>query len=441
MPSSIMSRVSSVRSKVSDTIQKVKKKAKNTVKSITSAASADERKLPLPELRRRSAYTLVSREVDDDIKATWKSEIYQFFDSNVVTKKDDNGRTFQQFSCTALGGCKKHSGFKGVHWYQTKLDGEPASDCSSTSNPKKHAETCWGKDVVKACLAGSCIVNLLDNYNGRLSLQRMPGLPQIIGPLLHGRFIFNTRASHLSFYSMFLRSPSLTLAKFLLVNLMRCWSVLVYSTSAHSHHPILAWVGDNAMVNDTQNTALGNSAHNTFWPENHVHCFTHTLNLGVKSFLCPFQPPIKKKGTAAIDDDDSDMDDGDMDSELSLELDDNESLPDLADASDTESMVDEEDQDAWDQMDEADKADMLAQTKAAKSVISQIRNFSFALVHSTAKALSACKAKKMAVRLLPRDVHTRWNSTYDMLVVAVQYKEVRAVRQRLGNYRGLGLHT
>ncbi|KAJ7859671.1 hypothetical protein B0H14DRAFT_2350989, partial [Mycena olivaceomarginata] len=145
-------------------------------------------------------------------------------------------------------------------------------------------------------------------------------------------------------------------------------------------------------------------------------------------FLRPFQPPVKKKGTAAIDDDNSDMDNDDMDSELSLELDDDESLPDLADVSDTESMVDEEDQDAWDQMDEADKADMLAQTKAAKSVISRICNFSFALVHSTTKSLpawrTACKAKKMAMRLLPRDVRTCWNSTYDMLVVAVQYKEV-----------------
>jgi hypothetical protein len=37
---------------------------------------------------------------------------------------------------------------------------------------------------------------------------------------------------------------------------------------------------------------------------------------------------------------------------------------------------------------------------------------------------TACKAKKMAVQLLPHDVRTRWNSTYNMLVVAVQYKEV-----------------
>ncbi|KAJ7831096.1 hypothetical protein B0H13DRAFT_1582379, partial [Mycena leptocephala] len=58
----------------------------------------------------------------------------------------------------------------------------------------------------------------------------------------------------------------------------------------------------------------------------------------------------------------------------------------------------------------------------------QVRKFSFALVHSTTKALpawrSACGTKNMAVRLLPRDVRTRWNSTYDMLVVAVQYKDV-----------------
>ncbi|KAJ7896332.1 hypothetical protein B0H14DRAFT_2315181, partial [Mycena olivaceomarginata] len=57
-----------------------------------------------------------------------------------------------------------------------------------------------------------------------------------------------------------------------------------------------------------------------------------------------------------------------------------------------------------------------------------ICNFSFALVHSTTKSLpawcTACKAKKMAMRLLPHDVRTHWNSTYDMLVVAVQYKQV-----------------
>ncbi|KAJ7200117.1 hypothetical protein GGX14DRAFT_372475 [Mycena pura] len=58
----------------------------------------------------------------------------------------------------------------------------------------------------------------------------------------------------------------------------------------------------------------------------------------------------------------------------------------------------------------------------------QIRKLAFALVNSTTNALpawrQACQASGMKVRLLPRDVRTRWNSTYDMLVVAVQYKAV-----------------
>jgi hypothetical protein len=208
---------------------------------------------------------------------------------------------------------------------------------------------------------------------------------------------------------------------------------------------VLGWTGNNVTVNDTQNTALGTNPNNSFQPENHLHCFTHTLNLGVKSFLLPFQPPEKKKNGNTITDDESDADD-DTSSELPLDLDDDDSsLPDLADASDRESLADDDgEEDVWDDMDEVEKADVIEQTKQAKAVISrvcpllsrlnsrtqsfQVRKFSFALVHSTTKALpawrSACGTKNMAVRLLPRDVRTRWNSTYDMLVVAVQYKDV-----------------
>ncbi|KAJ6613357.1 hypothetical protein B0H10DRAFT_2222263 [Mycena sp. CBHHK59/15] len=61
------------------------------------------------------------------------------FKSEVVTKKDNKGRSFQQFNCAAPNGCKKRSGFKGVQRFQTNLDGTKASDRSSTSNLKKHA--------------------------------------------------------------------------------------------------------------------------------------------------------------------------------------------------------------------------------------------------------------------------------------------------------------
>lgn len=35
-----------------------------------------------------------------------------------------------------------------------------------------------------------------------------------------------------------------------------------------------------------------------------------------------------------------------------------------------------------------------------------------------------CKEHKLPERLIPRDVATRWNSTYDLLVFAVKYEEV-----------------
>ncbi|KAH9009716.1 hypothetical protein EDB84DRAFT_1241424, partial [Lactarius hengduanensis] len=51
---------------------------------------------------------------------------------------------------------------------------------------------------------------------------------------------------------------------------------------------------------------------------------------------------------------------------------------------------------------------------------------SFAIVHSTTIALpawrEACVNNALPSCLIPRDVKTRWNSTYDMLKVASEYR-------------------
>ncbi|KAJ6629110.1 hypothetical protein B0H10DRAFT_2209047 [Mycena sp. CBHHK59/15] len=88
------------------------------------------------------------------LKAKWTSGVYQFFKADVKMLTDDDSCKFQQFECNAPGGCKKKLGLKGVHRFQTTLTGDPYSDRSSTLNLKKHAESCWGKDVVKVCLKG-----------------------------------------------------------------------------------------------------------------------------------------------------------------------------------------------------------------------------------------------------------------------------------------------
>lgn len=56
----------------------------------------------------------------------------------------------------------------------------------------------------------------------------------------------------------------------------------------------------------------------------------------------------------------------------------------------------------------------------------KLRKLSFAIIHSTTIALpawrKACAAHKLPVRLIPRDVKTRWNSTYDMVKMAFKFR-------------------
>jgi len=57
----------------------------------------------------------------------------------------------------------------------------------------------------------------------------------------------------------------------------------------------------------------------------------------------------------------------------------------------------------------------------------QVRKLSFAIIHSTTIALPAwrqiCYELGLKERLIPRDVVTRWNSTYDMMKFVLAYRE------------------
>ena len=58
---------------------------------------------------------------------------------------------------------------------------------------------------------------------------------------------------------------------------------------------------------------------------------------------------------------------------------------------------------------------------------SQVRQLSFAIIHSTTIALPAwrriCADLGLKPKLIPRDVVTRWNSTYDMMEFALKYRK------------------
>jgi hypothetical protein len=56
----------------------------------------------------------------------------------------------------------------------------------------------------------------------------------------------------------------------------------------------------------------------------------------------------------------------------------------------------------------------------------KIQKLSFAIIHSTTKALlawhKACTIRKLPVLLIPRDVKTHWNSTYDLVKMAYRFR-------------------
>jgi hypothetical protein len=62
----------------------------------------------------------------------------------------------------------------------------------------------------------------------------------------------------------------------------------------------------------------------------------------------------------------------------------------------------------------------------AMCFLGQLRQLSFAIIHSTTIALPAwrrfCQVHGLTPKLIPRDVVTRWNSTHDMMVFALKYR-------------------
>ena len=75
--------------------------------------------------------------------------------------------------------------------------------------------------------------------------------------------------------------------------------------------------------------------------------------------------------------------------------------------------------------------------------MTQIWKLAFAIKNSSTVILpqwfETLKDLELDERVMPRDVRTRWNSTYDMLVFAYQYKDaindITAIREmKLRNY-------
>jgi hypothetical protein len=162
---------------------------------------------------------------------------------------------------------------------------------------------------------------------------------------------------------------------------------------------------------------------NSFKLENCVRCFNHTLQLSAKTLLHPFYVGLGKT-TELEDGENNDVDDlldqDDDDDDDDDEDNDDVGLPDVPNIDDVDDGIDE-----LDALDVDEYNTIIADTAAIRETVSKLRRLAFSIVHSTTIALPAwhryCKELKLKPRILPRDVVTRWNSTYYMLSFAVKY--------------------
>ncbi|KAF8256683.1 hypothetical protein EI94DRAFT_1852533 [Lactarius quietus] len=185
---------------------------------------------------------------------------------------------------------------------------------------------------------------------------------------------------------------------------------------------ILAFTTDNTTNNDTQTDTLTTLA-NSFWPRNHIRCFNHTLNLSTKALLKLFY--------AKWNEDEEGVDDVDLPDEAMedfLPLEDSDGDDDNNDPPQALSAIDDDDDniDELDELDNLDKEDMQRDTFAVRLTVIKLRKLAFTILRSPTTLLPAwckqCEQHGLKVRIFPRDVLTRWNSTHDMLGFAIKYR-------------------
>ncbi|KAH9025605.1 hypothetical protein EDB84DRAFT_1252023, partial [Lactarius hengduanensis] len=72
------------------------------------------------------------------------------------------------------------------------------------------------------------------------------------------------------------------------------------------------------------------------------------------------------------------------------------------------------------------REELIENTAVVRATLNKVRKLSFAVVHLMTIALPAwckvCTTHQLPVRVIPRDVTTRWNSTFNMLKMALQYR-------------------
>nr|GAT44897.1 predicted protein [Mycena chlorophos] len=172
---------------------------------------------------------------------------------------------------------------------------------------------------------------------------------------------------------------------------------------------------NDAMVDELETLVKG------FSKTRQTRCFLHVINLIAKSFLRQFDPKAQIGDAPPADADSQAYQD--LMGEVARELERYEEQVGPDDELDDhdEGWVDE-----LGAMGANERGEINEKLKDARWALGKIRQLAFKVINSSTRLLPAWKQKlrelKLVVKLIPRDVRTRWNSTYDLLRFALKYR-------------------
>ncbi|KAG2156527.1 uncharacterized protein EDB93DRAFT_1079246 [Suillus bovinus] len=160
----------------------------------------------------------------------------------------------------------------------------------------------------------------------------------------------------------------------------------------------------------------------------HTRCFLHTVNLVVKSLIREFDV-TKKEADKALDEPENSGDRAEQLEVLSKGIDAEEAVM-IAEYGVGDNNGRDND-DGWvDEVGELDPDERLALEKSilpVKLALVKLRKLAYKVIHSTTIVLPAWRKiledLQAPVTLMPRDVSTCWNSTFDMLEYAIEHRE------------------
>jgi hypothetical protein len=204
-----------------------------------------------------------------------------------------------------------------------------------------------------------------------------------------------------------------------------------------SKEKFLAITCDNASANNSMVDELFVTVDGFAGEAARVRCFLHIISIVAKTLLKQFDVPPKKKGDKTQDV---------LDQELytlaaGIEEEELQTQAELEDDEPDDNVNDIVHQ--WElNMDDDEQDSLHADLRPIRLLLLKLRKLAFKIIHSTTIILPVwCQILKqlnLDNRIMPRDVTTRWNSTFDMLNFALKY---RAAIDKLTGDRTMELRT